>query len=363
MIVVLKVTKSCNLRCQYCYMDILDTTPIKIMGLDVVSEIIKKFGSKYPSVDYSWHGGEPTLAGIKFYQEVVDLQKEFYSDRPDRRYKNSFQSNGILFNETWLDFSKQNNFSIGFSYDGHENGDGKGRMFINQFSSGPVFRQMVERWYLHGQYSPGVICVVSKNNVNQAIKIYNEFKKLRISSFSLLPYQGQLTELRITPDDFFDFHKEMFNCWANDDSENRFSQIVPFSTIMSSLIGDKAHLCSWDGRCFSDMVAIEPDGGVYLCSSLFGADHKLGNIVTETLDQIFSSDNYKRAIDIQNRVLDLCKECEVFDVCMGGCREAALFTFGSLEHKDPNCEGRRRLVHYIMDQCLDSVEALTHQTV
>jgi len=72
----------CNLRCSYCYY------PGRIqpsgvsgghwMSDDVLEEYIRQHidAGGETEVFFSWHGGEPTLAGIDFYRRAVAIVKE-----------------------------------------------------------------------------------------------------------------------------------------------------------------------------------------------------------------------------------------------------------------------------------------------
>lgn len=48
---------------------------------------------------FSWHGGEPTLAGLDFYREAVALQKKYNKD--GKRIINGIQTNGTLLDDNW----------------------------------------------------------------------------------------------------------------------------------------------------------------------------------------------------------------------------------------------------------------------
>jgi uncharacterized protein len=50
---------------------------------------------------FPWHGGEPTLAGIDFFDRVLQLQKR--TGRSDFII-NSLTSNGTLIDQDWPDF-------------------------------------------------------------------------------------------------------------------------------------------------------------------------------------------------------------------------------------------------------------------
>ena len=64
----------------------------------------------------AWQGGEPTLMGLDFFRRAVELQHKY---RPNRlRIFNTKQTNGILLNNEWCEFLKQNDFLVGLSIDG-----------------------------------------------------------------------------------------------------------------------------------------------------------------------------------------------------------------------------------------------------
>jgi uncharacterized protein len=69
-----------------------------------------------PEVVFSWQGGEPTLRGIDFFRRAVALQKKHA--QPNQRIENDLQTNGVLIDEKWASFLKENRFLVGLSIDG-----------------------------------------------------------------------------------------------------------------------------------------------------------------------------------------------------------------------------------------------------
>jgi len=72
LIVITKVISACNLACRYCDADIYSNRRV---SLDTVSQIIKKALDYADRVEFIWHGGEPLLMGIQFYEKVVSCRK------------------------------------------------------------------------------------------------------------------------------------------------------------------------------------------------------------------------------------------------------------------------------------------------
>ena len=73
----------CNMRCSYCYYlgtDSLSLTPeLRVMPDELLDKFVREYieDSAGPVVSFTWHGGEPTLAGIDFFRRAVQLQKKY----------------------------------------------------------------------------------------------------------------------------------------------------------------------------------------------------------------------------------------------------------------------------------------------
>lgn len=65
---------------------------------------------------FAFQGGEPTLRGIDFFREAVELETRF--NRNHVRVINTMQTNGLELNEEWCRFFRENDFLVGVSVDG-----------------------------------------------------------------------------------------------------------------------------------------------------------------------------------------------------------------------------------------------------
>jgi uncharacterized protein len=112
----------CNLNCSYCYYNDVNKTSgetgLRLMTDTVLEKyIIQHFdASRGPVVFFSWHGGEPLLAGIRFYEKALTLQEKYKPEGVTVR--NGIQTNGSLLDKAWCSFLNVNNFYVGISIDG-----------------------------------------------------------------------------------------------------------------------------------------------------------------------------------------------------------------------------------------------------
>jgi uncharacterized protein len=76
----------CNLDCEYCYyLEKEQLYPQSSFQISI--ELLETYTRQYieaqqsSEVTFSWQGGEPTLAGLPFYEKAVELQKKYSPPR------------------------------------------------------------------------------------------------------------------------------------------------------------------------------------------------------------------------------------------------------------------------------------------
>ena len=98
---ILKVTNGCNLRCKYCYNGGKHFKE-GIMGPEIVDKAISLFDG-FDCIQVIFHGGEPMLGGLSFYQKVLEIE-DYYTAKRGVLFDNVVQTNATLINDKWLSF-------------------------------------------------------------------------------------------------------------------------------------------------------------------------------------------------------------------------------------------------------------------
>ena len=169
---------ACNLRCDYCFFlkkEKLYPESSFRMSAEVHESYIRQLLEAHavPEVTIAWQGGEPTLMGLDFYRRSVELQRQYA--RPGMRIENTFQTNGILLDEEWCAFFRENGFLVGLSMDGpadmhdHFRKDRAGR---------GTFERVLKaaRLLQEQRVEFNILCTVNSWNGSHPLRVYRFFR-------------------------------------------------------------------------------------------------------------------------------------------------------------------------------------------
>jgi len=101
----LHLTEDCNIRCKYCYIDHKPKTMSKETAFAAI-DLALQSDQKYPGV--AFFGGEPLLCK-ELIKEMVGYAKE---KEPNRKLMFKLATNGLLLDEQFLSFAKENGIFI-----------------------------------------------------------------------------------------------------------------------------------------------------------------------------------------------------------------------------------------------------------
>ena len=317
----------CNLDCVYCYYlrkDRLftDTDSFRMPAILLEEYIAQHIeASTEPIIHFSWHGGEPTILGLEYFQMIVELQRKYCPAQ--QKILNGMQTNGTLLDEDWCRFLAEEGFSIGLSLDGPQEFHDKFRITKG---NRPTFELTMNgyEWLQKFDISNDILCVVNSFNVRYPKRVYQFFKEIGATFVSFLPLVESLSELDNTVSSrsvpalaFGDFLCTIFDEWIEEDIGSIKIQI--FEEALRTAFGQDHSLCIFRKTC-GDIPVIEHNGDFYTCDHFVDTEHRLGNIIETPLAELLDS-LVQRAFG-QNK-LDLlpryCRECEVRAMCNGEC--------------------------------------------
>lgn len=319
------VGSRCNMHCAYCYY--LDKGKYSAhkkqsrMSRGLLEELIQKTveASSGPVVSFVWHGGEPTLAGIEFYEKAVELQKKYLPE--GWQAWNNLQTNGLLINKKWCSFLKENGFDVGLSIDGSESVHDANRRDLGGKSTFAKVKSAAELLKAAG-IMPDILCTVNKATLQDVPGVFEALEALDCPWVQFIPIvvrlpDGSFAPESITPEEYGEFLTEMFDLWIRRGLGKFDIQI--FAEMARIMAGGQASVCWMAPECGRAPI-IEEDGSVYACDHFVDPAHRIGNLSEHALSELLDCPEQEAFGKSKKEGLTVhCKRCPWYKFCGGGC--------------------------------------------
>jgi len=324
----------CNLACKYCFYlrkEALYPGGTFRMSEEVLESYIRQLLAcqDVPEINLSWQGGEPTLMGLDFYKRSLAYVRKF--QRPGQQVTCSLQTNGILLDEAWCSFFKEQGFLVGLSMDGpasfHDayRVDGGGRGSFDRV------RTAWELLQAHG-VEVNILCAVHAANVGHPLEVYRFFRDdLQARYLQFIPIvewtrggvpasgasAAPVSQPSVSPEPFGRFLVAIFQEWVHHDIGTVFVQA--FEAALACWCRLPVGVCVFQEICGSSLV-LEHNGDLYSCDHYVEPAHRLGNILETPLGElVFSTRQRQFGLDKRDRLPAACLTCDVRFACHGEC--------------------------------------------
>lgn len=336
---VLKVTKGCNLRCEYCYVMNKDHYEGKFIDFELYKKIIdrlildrlKSTHGRNEEFNLTFHGGEPTtLSKNQFFQMCEYAQERFI--RAGLKLDFSIQTNLTLIDEEWCQLFNRFNVSVGASWDGA--GD------ANEARTDKTDEFYLEktRMLKNANVRYGFLLVINQHSVNhipESLKVLSEqFHKnqgrLNYVEDVITPY-GQKSSIEVPGRDFFekvmkpqvDSFIQTGQCFDSNIRHSIEKFMVDYLTGLGNYFGE-------NGNCYVkycgsgiNVLEMDPDGSVLFCGR-YGEAYEdailMHGLDTDflSLKQITKHLAFQKAkIAAMNK--SHCDDCRAQNICDHGC--------------------------------------------
>ena len=344
---IIKPTSACNLRCKYCYHAQTNYIGGKL-DISKLEKLLRICCNEYDTINIIWHGGEPLLAGIEYYKNVVKLEKKLARER-HVVFKNSIQTNGTLINKRWSTFFKRHNFTPGLSFDGPRNDE------VRQKSK-EVLRAI--KLLKRKKISVGLISVISQYNLDQ-IALYNYNKQLsshlKFNPIIATPIENR--ELDIDVNDYIESTIAFFDYWLYDLDG---VEVDPFVYYIYRALGVPYGNCA-HGSCLGKWLDIDSLGTIRACGHSIDPLFVLGHIdQTESISQLFGQASFNSLLEkaIQRRTFCM-QTCDLFKYCQGGCVSKAFIEGKLTTRNDFSCIAFRAIFSHIQTKIITLLKQRT----
>ncbi len=318
---------ACNMRCRYCFyadeMAHRERGIVGMMSVDTLETIVKKTleGAPRGAAAFMFQGGEPTLSGLDFYRALIGYVKKH--NTRGLRVSYSIQTNGYLIDEDWAKFFAEHRFLVGLSLDG-----GRDIHNLNRITPGEdgTFDRVMSAAALFDKHRVeyNILTVVTNRTARSALSIYNFFKKQGFKYQQHIPCiegfgDDGTSPWTLSAEQYGRFLSRTFDSYYSDITSGKYVYNRNFENWIGILLGRHPESCGMVGVC-SRQYVVEADGSVYPCDFYVLDEYKLGNLLTDSFEEI---DRRREEIGFieKSRVVDPeCAECKWHFLCRGGCR-------------------------------------------
>jgi uncharacterized protein len=365
----------CDIQCDYCfYLEkraLFDRDEPYRMPDDVLAAYIEQYVAAQPTpvVEFTWHGGEPTLLGVDFFRRAVELQAPY---RAQKEIRNTLQTNAMRLDDEWCAFFRENGFFIGVSIDGPQEIHDRYRK--DRHGQGTFERVMagVRLLQKHGVEFNALACV-GRETAYRPIEVYQFFKQAGIQYIQFTPIVERLPDRRaeaaglwlatparldqeelntqvtpwtVEPEAYGDFLIAIYEEWVREDVGEVF--VMNFEWALTAWLGERSPVCIFSRRC-GRAVALEHNGNVYACDHYVYPEYQLGNVLEDRLGEMVEQSVASGFGPHKEATLPRwCRECDVLESCWGGCPK---HRFTKSPHGEPGlhylCAGYRKFFRHI----------------
>jgi uncharacterized protein len=322
LVVIMKATRLCNLRCTYCHF--WREGPNQIMSFGVLARTIRD-ALRAPGVrhvEFVWHGGEVTLLPVSFYRTAIWLQEQFR--RPDQTVANAVQTNGTRLSDEWLTFLRRYDVSVGVSLDGPPEIHDSRRVDASGRPTSHKVREGIDRLRAAG-IGHGVLLVVDDAIIAAgAARVLDYLLELGVPSVGLLNVIPENAPSETATGDYLpwpryvEFLRELFRLWW---PAHRDRLVIRELADLAGLLRQQPHqTCFFAGDCFGRYLTVEPTGELSACDKYIAdPGFVFGTVLKGDLAGLGGAP-YLATVRAENAAaVERMRPCRWFNVCNGGC--------------------------------------------
>ena len=345
------VGNSCNLACDYCFYSGKEKPPLRVISAELIESFIAQFMEIFSGhTRFVWHGGEPLLAGIPFFEKVVSYENKYLKSGDS--IENLLQTNAVLISDSWAQFFKNNGFRIGVSLDGNQKSHDLFRKNRNGEGSFQKTMRGIKTLRRFG-IMPGIIQTLTCSNIPNMEEDFRFFtEELGAKGWAINIYEsnsslnGKMRDEGLSDQEVAEVYKKLISLWLKrNDPDLRIREI---ENLVAGALNRRAKNCSYNGSC-ANYFCLDFDGSIYPCDRLSSDDSsKLGDLRRASLREILRGELMNtRAKKVQTFSVD-CLACRWKDACNNGCLAMRDDTTGKFIY----CRARQ--------QALDFLKQLLH---
>lgn len=336
-------TLGCPANCSYCWSSDKGSPIMSIETIKEVVEWLKDF--RDDPVTFTFHGGEPLLAGADFYREALpSLARGLAHLKPAF----ALQSNLWLMTPEMAQILAEYKIPIGSSLDGPEE--------LTDLQRGKGYYKKTMKGYeiaRAGGLKVSFICTFTSQSVKRKEEIFNFFLENGIT----LKLHPALPSIRdenpgkyaLAPEEYGELLVYLLDKYLENLGK---IEIMNIDHLCKCVFTSRGTVCTFVD-CMGDTFAVGPDGSIYPCYRFIGMpEYVMGNVKDHpSREELAQSPAWKLMFQFKEFVDKNCGECKYIKCCRGGCPYNAIApTEGEIKGVDPHCKAYKRIFDEITER-------------
>ncbi|UTB31838.1 MAG: TIGR04083 family peptide-modifying radical SAM enzyme [Methanobacterium sp. ERen5] len=308
--VMLVPTLGCPSNCGYCWSS---EEGSELMSIDTLKQTVNWLKTlREDSVTVTFHGGEPLLAGLEFFQTALPLIK---TELEHLKPALAIQTNLWNMTDDLAELFSTYNIPIGSSIDGPEE--------LNDYQRGEgYYQKTMEGCKIARAHNLKVsfICTFTSHSIKHKEAILNYFLEndLTLKLHPSLPSMrdDNPDEWALSPEDYGELLVYLLEEYLDKMDE---VEIMNIDNLAKSVFRRRGTVCTFVD-CMGDTFAIGPDGNIYPCYRFVGMpDYIMGNVHDNpSLDDLAESKPWQLLMEFKEFVDTDCKRCNYVKFCREG---------------------------------------------
>jgi uncharacterized protein len=334
--VMLIPTLGCPSKCSYCWSSEVGSP---IMSIDTIKEVVEwlKVFRDDP-VTFTFHGGEPLLAGADFYRQALPLLTEGLSHLG---VSFALQTNLWKLTPELAQILAEYNIPIGSSLDGPQE--------LNDFQRSEGYYERTMRGYeiaKESGLSVQFICTFTSHSVKFREEIFNYFLEngLTLKLHPALPSlrDKEPDKWALSPEEYGELLVYLLDRYLENLDQIEVRNI---DDLFRGVLTGRGTVCTY-ADCMGNTFAVGPDGSIYPCYRFVGMPkYIMGSVYDHpSMEDLAKSDAGMAMQQFKDYVDRQCKGCAHIRYCRGGCPYNAVApTDGEIKGVDPHCIAYKRM--------------------
>lgn len=341
--VMLVPTLGCPSNCSYCWSS-EEGSPI--MSIETIEEVVKWLKNfRDDGVTFTFHGGEPLLAGAEFYKKALPLLSEGLS-----HLKPAFalQTNLWKLTPELARILAEYDIPIGSSIDGPRE--------LNDLQRGEGYFDKTMQGYKIAREN-GLTVRFITTFTSYSVEFKEDIFNFFLDNGLTLKLHPALPSLRgenpgkwaLDPEKYGELLIYLLDKYLENMDK---IEVMNIDHLCKCVFTGMGSVCTFVD-CMGNTFAVGPDGSIYPCYRFVNMpEYVMGNVYDHPgIEDLAKSDAWKLMHEFKEYVDRECKECPYIKYCRGGCPYNAIVpTEGKINGVDPHCTAYKMIFKEINDR-------------